>query len=567
MNEVRRPDVIIEATNACDRHCIGCYAPNVIVSEGKRPISSAVRNLTALALSRALRNATTRGEKMEIIYIRGGEPTLNDEIDSIIEIAREHSDLVYLETHGRWLVGDNAKISRILGSLKGNGAYVKLSFDSMHGLSAATLEQTTCTQSCQNIVFIGNSLAVFNEIRHNMLMSFNRIINISNDLSEKSLFLLGPRQTGKSTYLKSAFPHALFINLLQPMMFQTLTTAPGRLSEIIASSPNSAGPDGTNLVLIDEIQKLPTLLDEIHDLIESDKRLRFVLTGSSARKLKRQGVNLLGGRARRTYFHPITTREFAPCAAGKTALSTLLQWGGLPSVLTSKNPKRMLDDYIGLYLKEEIQAEALVRSIEAYSRFLNTAAHCNAEQVNFTAVASDAGVPPRTVREYFTLLEDTLVGRMLPAFEDSKKRKAMTSAKFYFFDVGMANALMGRFSIKTGTPEHGKAFEHLIWRELQSYIDYQSKDVEIRYWRSTSKFEVDFVIVDKYTRAPVLIIEAKGKSRLQPKDFSGLRAFTEEHSVRKLVVCLEEHRRNAADATEVWPAASFFQALWAGEIF
>jgi predicted AAA+ superfamily ATPase len=390
---------------------------------------------------------------------------------------------------------------------------------------------------------------------------YKRSLNLAKAVELKSFFLFGPRQVGKSTWIQQSLPDALHLKLLQSEVFRALSSNPERLRERVASQRSQ-------IVVIDEIQKLPSLLDEVQLLIDSNKSLRFILTGSSSRKLKRAGVNLLGGRARRLALYPLTVPEFLSDSRGRDPLSTMLQWGGLPSVLNSAQPRVELEDYIGTYLREEIQAEAIVRSIEGFSRFLNTAALSNAEQVIFSEVASDAEVPARTVREYFQVLEDTLVGRLLPAFQETKKRKAMASAKFYFFDVGIANALLGRWELRPGTPEYGKALEHLVWRELESSISYLGAGVELTYWRSLSKFEVDFVLQKSGEKTPFLAVEVKAKPTTALRDVRGLRAFAEEFpKIRKIVVSLEPNRRSLEDGTEIWPANDFFNALWNGELF
>ncbi len=395
--------------------------------------------------------------------------------------------------------------------------------------------------------------------------SYKRSLDLSELVKIKSFFLFGPRQVGKTTLLGECFPDSLSINLLKTGMFRSLSANPGKIRELIAGAPKTGDQQ---IVVIDEIQKLPILLDEVQDLMESDRSLRFVMTGSSARKLKRSGANLLGGRARWLALHPISYLEYLTAGAqALDTIETLVQWGGLPSVLNSSTKKEDLNDYIGTYLKEEIQAEALVRNIGAFSRFLQTAALLNAKQIMFSNVASDAEVPARTVREYFDVLEDTLIGKLLAPFGHTVKRKAVVASKFYFFDVGLANAMVGRWSIQQGTPEYGDAFEHWIWRELDTAIAYRRLDVDLSYWRSTSKFEVDFVVTPKHKTVPELAIEVKAKKNVGHKDLSGLLAFAEDFSkVRKIVVSLESMKRITTDGVEIWPVLEFIRGLWNGEI-
>ncbi len=390
---------------------------------------------------------------------------------------------------------------------------------------------------------------------------FKRTLDLFSLPQNKSVLLLGPRQVGKSTLIKSTFPDALVINLLLSNELRALATAPEQLRERVYSS-------GAQTVIIDEIQKLPELLNEVHFMIEENKNLRFILTGSSARKLKQQNINLLGGRARRLFLLPITSQEILTGLGEVNYLNTMLHWGGLPSILLSSTPKEDLQDYVDVYLKEEIQAEALVRSLPDFSRFLNAAALMNAEQVNLTAVASDAQLKAHTVKGYFSILEDTLIGKLLPAHKGTKSRKAMATPKFYFFDIGVANALLKRWDTQEGTPEFGKVFEHLIWRELETAIAYLNRDIELSYWRSLSKFEVDFVLTRANESKPFCAIEVKGKKIVRTKDYNGLIAFSEEYpEIRKIVVTLEDFKRITQNDIEIFPAKEFLKALWSREFF
>lgn len=390
---------------------------------------------------------------------------------------------------------------------------------------------------------------------------YTRYLKLNEILERKSILLLGPRQTGKTTLISTLLSDATQINLLEGEFFNLLSAHPEKLREIVKASK-------TKKIVIDEIQKIPALLDEVHSLIEKDKTLRFLLTGSSARKLRIQGVNLLGGRARRLEMFPITYSEFLSHPTKRDPVSTLLQWGGIPSILESEEPIEDLKDYVGTYLKEEIQAEALVRSLQNFSRFLTIAATVNAEQVIYSNIASDSGLAASTVKEYFQILEDTLVGEQLLAFRATHKRKAMGSPKFYFFDVGVVNTLLGRFSLTQGSPEYGKCFEHLIWRELRSALGYLRSLAELSYWRSLSKLEVDFIISESGQKNPLYAIEVKAKKSISTKDFKALNAFSEEYpQVRKMIICHEPIRRNTENSVEIWPVEDFLKALWNREFF
>lgn len=272
----------------------------------------------------------------------------------------------------------------------------------------------------------------------------------------------------------------------------------------------------------------------------------------------------LGGRASQLFLHPIT---FIELGERRTKTWTrCLTLGGLPQVLTSSDPFADLKDYVGLYLREEVQAEGLTRSIENFSRFLDVAALCQCEQVNFTKIGSDAQVPPRTIIDYFSILEDTLVGALLPAFTETTKRKAMTTAKFYFFDVGVGNTLANRPDPKPGSSDFGKSFEHYIYTQLRAFIDYRRRGAQLQFWRSTTKFEVDFVVrIDPKT---VIAIEVKSNSNPTARDWKGILALSEELKIeRKIVVTLGASRRQTQDGIEILPAVEFLEDLWAGQIF
>lgn len=376
---------------------------------------------------------------------------------------------------------------------------------------------------------------------------YTRLLDLKQLLRHRSVFLFGARQTGKSTLLRHLFPHAEFFDLLEADTYRELSARPEYMRQVL--SPDAA------LVVVDEVQKLPSLLDEVQLLIDRRPELRFVLTGSSARKLKRGGANLLAGRALVTHLHPLVSAE-----TGFDRLVTRLNRGSLPAVLDSEIPQEDLKAYVGTYLQEEIRAEGLTRSMERFSRFLEVAGACNGEQLNFTEVGSDAGVPPRTVREYFQILEDTLIGHQLPAYRKTVKRKPVATSKFYFFDVGVANTLMRRSEILPGSESFGKALEHLVFLELRARLDYNRNDEPLTYWRSLSRIEVDFVIGDR------VAIEVKSKARVTGRDLKGLHALSEELALQRRIVVCTEPRRRIQDDVEIIPVESFFEELWAGDI-
>jgi len=305
--------------------------------------------------------------------------------------------------------------------------------------------------------------------------------------------------------------------------------------------------------VIDEVQRLPDLLNEVHRLIES-RGVRFLLTGSSARRLRGGGVNLLGGRARTRHLHPLTRHELGK----QFDLSRALARGLLPSIYFSDDPAADLAAYAGTYLQQEVVAEGATRNVPAFSRFLQVAALANATLVNFTNVASDAQVPRTTVYEYFEILKSTLILHEVPAWAASKKRKPIVSSKYYFFDIGVTNALQGRAAPAARVPE-GHAFETYLLHELMSHRDYVSGE-PLSFWRSTSGYEVDFLIGDHTA------IEVKAKTHVGPQDLRSLRAIGEERPFRNLLcVSLETRRRQVGNIT-ILPYGQFLDRLWAGEL-
>jgi predicted AAA+ superfamily ATPase len=377
---------------------------------------------------------------------------------------------------------------------------------------------------------------------------YPRDLDLRETVKHKSIFLFGPRQTGKSTLVRQTFPDAAVYDLLEADTFRELSARPEYLRQTLS-------PQRT-LLIVDEIQKLPALLDEIQLLIDRNKQLRVILTGSSARKLKRGAANLLGGRAWMCRLHPLVSAEIKD---GR--LLDRLNRGSLPAIVDSDHYGEDLKAYVGTYLQEEIRAEGLTRSIENFSRFLEVAGLTNGEQINFSSVAADAGVPPRTVREHYQILEDTLVGHQLPAYQKTVKRKPVATAKFYFFDVGVANTLKRTTVIEEGSDAYGRALEHLIYLELRAYLDYRRLEHPLSYWRSRSQNEVDFVIGDD------MAVEVKSKSRVSPRDYKSLNALAEEIPLKKrIVVCGERLLRRADDGTEIMPTAHFFEQLWSGAL-
>lgn len=375
-------------------------------------------------------------------------------------------------------------------------------------------------------------------------MDIPRILDLPKLLAAKSYFLFGPRQTGKTFMIRRQFPKAKYYNLHETDTFLKFNQSPHRLRQELT--------DKDKLVIMDEIQKLPLLLDEIQVMID-DRNVRFLLTGSSARALKRKGLNLLGGRARTKRLHPLCFRELGQ----QFNLVTALDRGLLPSLYFSDSPYEDLQAYVGTYLKEEVAAEAVVRNLPAFSRFLTVAALCNGQMLNYSKIASDAQVPKSTVQEYFHILRDTLLGDDLPAWKRTEKRKPLTTAKFYFFDIGIVRHLQRRRQLQEGSPEFGEAFESYVYHELKTYCDYQGVP-DLAYWRSTSDFEVDFILNDRTA------IEVKAKTNVSDRDLRGLRALQEERLLKhSVVVSLETHPRRVGEI-EILPWQEFLAHLWEG---
>ncbi len=378
----------------------------------------------------------------------------------------------------------------------------------------------------------------------------NRSLNLTEITRSRSVFLLGPRQTGKSSLIRHTLPKEIpLFDLLDHTLFASLAANPSLMRQQLEAQNYTQG-----LVVIDEIQKLPELLNEIHLLIEKHS-LRFLMTGSSARKLRRAGTNLLGGRASQFHLHPLTYHELGP----RFDLIRALNFGLLPSVYFSDQPRSNLRDYVGLYLDLEIQQEASIRDISSFSRFLSVAALCNGQIINYSSIASDAREKRKTVTGYFQILEDTLIGDEVSAWSRSRKRKAMETSKFYLFDVGVARAINDLPDIKFKSKDFGDAFEHFICQEIRAYIDYYLPNGHLNYWRSTSNLEVDFVL--NHSTA----IEVKAKDVVSHRDLRGIRALMEENLLKKYVVVSLEPKARLVGHVLILPWEEFLKSLWAHE--
>ena len=379
---------------------------------------------------------------------------------------------------------------------------------------------------------------------------FHRELDMRQLVAKKSFFLFGPRSTGKTTLLRNTFPEEAIINLLVGSIYLSLSAKPSLLADIVRERRKT-----TPVIIIDEIQKIPALLDEIHHLIETTDT-HFILTGSSARKLRRSGVNLLAGRAWQANLFPLVSAEI-----DGFDIHRYLRFGGLPQVYASDFPEEELDAYVNTYLREEIQAEALVQNLAQFTRFLKTAGLCNGEQINFANVASDSGIPASTVRSYFEILGDTFTGFLLESWQESRKRKAVATAKFYFFDTGVANFLRGLSTLNENTVEFGTSFEQFIAMELRAWISYRRTKMELRYWRTKSDTEVDFLVGEE------LAVEAKASHSISDKHLKGLRALMEENIFRIfIIVSFDDLNRETGDGIRCLHWSKFLEDLWSDRL-
>ena len=374
---------------------------------------------------------------------------------------------------------------------------------------------------------------------------YTRSLNLPKLLEKRSHFLFGARATGKSTLIERTLPEAQVIDLLHAKTFAALVRNPSALADMII--------DPKRLVVIDEIQKLPNLLDEVQRLI-TKARVRFLLTGSSARKLKHGGANLLAGRAREARLFPLIYREISDFS-----LVRLMNHGGLPLVYTSDEPDEDLTAYVDTYLREEIKAEAATRNVGAFSEFLDIMARNNGQELNYEGFASDLQVSPGTFKNYIQILEDTLIGFRLPGFTDTRKRKATSRAKHYLFDLGVTRHLAKVGMIQPGSKLFGDAFEHFMILEIRAYLSYQRIKTTMCYWRSTSQFEVDLLI------GRDLAIEIKATCNPAAKHLKGLRAIAEEGIFKRLLlICDVDVERKTEDGIEILRWNTFLDGLWAG---
>jgi len=368
---------------------------------------------------------------------------------------------------------------------------------------------------------------------------------------DETFFLWGPRQTGKSTLLKHRYADALWIDLLKSEEYRRYLTNPELLRQELMQRGD------TPFVVIDEVQKVPQLLDEVHWLHEN-LGVRFALCGSSARKVRRGHANLLGGRATRYELAGLVSVEVGE----QWDVTRMVNQGTLPAIYLARSPRRLLRSYVADYLKEEVAAEGLTRNLPVFSEFLGVAALSDAEIVNYTTIARECGVSSQTIKNYFQILEDTLLTSWLPAYRKRPKRRVIGAPKLYFADVGVVNVLAKRQNIEQGSPLYGKAFENLCHHELRAHSLYTEKHYELSYWRLASGLEVDFIVNDME-----VAIEAKSSKKVTSDHLKGLRELVKDHKVgRRIVICHEAKPRQTEDGIEVLPVEHFMARLWAGDI-
>lgn len=363
-----------------------------------------------------------------------------------------------------------------------------------------------------------------------------------------SFFLFGPRGTGKSFWLKSQFTKALWLDLLDPSTFRSLAARPERLRELIAGNP-----DKTEIV-IDEVQKAPELLPLVHKLIEEDKRLRFALTGSSARKLKRTGVDLLAGRAIIRALHPFMAAELGD----RFDLSRALEYGMLPLVMAASSPRETLDSYSSLYVREEVQWEGLVRNVGAFARFLEAMSFSHAAVLNLSNVARECQVERKTAEGYVEILEDLMLGFRVRVFSKKAKRELAAHSKFYYFDAGLFRSLRPTGPFDRPQEIAGAALEGLVAQHLRAWMAYRQNQEQLFYWRTRSGVEVDFVV---YGPTGLWAVEVKHSDQVRAEDLRGLQAFATDYPEARCLLLYRGGERLKRSQTLCLPCEQFLREL------
>lgn len=369
-----------------------------------------------------------------------------------------------------------------------------------------------------------------------------------------SLFLFGPRQVGKTYLIKNTLTSDLFIDLLKHQDFLRYTKDVSLLSQEV-----NALKQKETIIVIDEIQRCPELLNEIHYLIEKEKGIKFILTGSSARKLRRTGINLLGGRAITLHLHPLTHIELADTFR----LDHALHFGTLPNIVLENNlqeKSHLLNSYVETYLKEEIQQEALTRNLPAFAKFIELAAYENGNILNFQNLAREIGIHSKTIKEYFAILEDTLLGFFLYPYTHSSRKRLISHPKFYFFDCGVVTTLRKSLTqeLIKGTPNYGDAFEHFIMLEIKRLLDYYSREVRLSFFRTSDGAEVDLILE---INQEIWAIEIKSSSSPRLADLRGLRSFMKDHPYKRAICVCQTPRPYLNENIEFLPWQIFLTQL------
>ena len=381
------------------------------------------------------------------------------------------------------------------------------------------------------------------------MVDLPRKLDLLTLLSKKSFFLFGPRSTGKSHLIRQQLKdRAVVIDLLRSDILLRLSSHPEDLEAMI-----DAGP-AVRWIVLDEIQRVPSLLPEVHRLIEA-RKLRFLLTGSSARKLRRGSSDLLAGRAWVAHLFPLSWAEVPGFG-----LHRYLRFGGLPQVYLGESPQEELRAYVSVYLQEEIRAEGIIRRLPPFTRFLRVAALSSGQLLNYAQVASDAEVAPSTVREYFSVLEDTLVGWTLEPWRESRKRKAIQTAKFYLFDPGVTHELAGTTTLDRNSDLYGRSFEQFIGMELRAHTSYARTGEPLCFWRSTHGYEVDFLVGGR------IAVEVKASRKVSLRDARGLLALKEEKAAKRFFLVSEDPIAARREGIEFLPWTEFLARLWSGSI-
>lgn len=365
---------------------------------------------------------------------------------------------------------------------------------------------------------------------------------------ERSFFLFGPRGVGKSTWMQSQYKDALWIDLLDPQTLRSFTAKPERLFDLVNASPSQS------VIVIDEVQKVPTLLAVVHALIEKKREVKFVLSGSSARKLKRTSADLLGGRALKCSLHP-----FMACELGNTfSLELALKCGMLPLVYQQQDAQKMLHAYVSLYLHEEIQAEGLVRNIEHFARFLEAISFSHGSLLNITNIARECEVKRKTVENYIDILEELLLCYQLSVFTKRAKRQLTSHKKFYLFDSGVFSVLRPRGTLDSPEEINGAALEGLVMQHLQAWNDYNTDKHLITFWRTKSGLEVDFIV---YGNLGFWAIEVKNTKKILPADIRPLQAFLTDYPMAKAILLYRGTEKIMNDKVLCLPSEDFLTAL------